>query len=302
MTTQELWRWIRRLVAVGAMTASAWSQILDQTARLQTADTQLTVKAGDNSPSLVGLNIPGGSKWVNRNSETLIQSVEIGESKAPVHWQLDRDASRTEEKSVSFVYENATPHLRLTWLWKVPAAYGPIEHQVRIENLGSQELWIPMQDSLAFDWQIDPQSRLEHLYIEKGADRPSPIGTHEVPVTEGYRWTGTSSTYGDLRQDEPREIIPWSLIESRDSAQSGWYAGIEFSGRTHVSLERKEDSLHGSLGLNPDPSPFRTRLAPGESFETPVVFLGGFRHGADGAGKQLASLGAGGPRQSQNLE
>ena len=41
------------------------------------------------------------------------------------------------------------------------------------------------------------------------------------------------------------------------------------------------------LGLNPDPGPFRTRLAPGGSFETPTVFLGAFEGGPDGAGNQL---------------
>ena len=42
----------------------------------------------------------------------------------------------------------------------------------------------------------------------------------------------------------PREIIPWSLVESKDAAQTGWYAGIEFSGRTRISITREKDSLH----------------------------------------------------------
>jgi hypothetical protein len=233
------------------------------------------------------LNVPGQPKWENSRPETLIEFVEIAGQKTPLHWQLDRNQNRSDEKNASFVYESVTPHLRLTWLWRVPVAYGPIEHQIRIENLGSEELWIPMQESLAFNWKIDPQSRLEHLYIEKGANQPSSVGTHQVSLTEGYRWTGTSSTYGDLRDNEPREIIPWSAVQRQDSAQTGWYTGIEFSGRTSISLERTKDSLRGSLGLNPDPGPFRTRLAPGESFETPVIFLGGFRDGPDGAGNVL---------------
>ena len=106
-------------------------------------------------------------------------------------------------------------------------------------------------------------------------------------LADGYKWTGTSSTYGDLRESEPREIIPWSLVERKDAAQTGWYAGIEFSGRTRISMAREKDSLQVAIGLNPDPSPFRTRLTPGEVFETPVVFLGGFRDGPDGAGNVL---------------
>jgi alpha-galactosidase len=257
------------------------------TARLQTADTDLTVEAGPELPRLVSLAVPGQPAWLNRASESLIASAEISDQANPVHWTYNREASQISAEQVAFVYDSSSPHLRLTWEWRTRAAYGPIEHQIRIENLDTRELWIPMQDSLAFNWEIDPPSTLEHLFIEKGANSPSRIGTHEVALTEGYRWTGTSSTYGDLSENEPREIIPWSLVQRSDAAQSGWYAGIEFSGRTRIALTREKDSLKGALGLNPDPGPFRTRLKPGEIFETPKIFLGGFRDGADGAGNVL---------------
>lgn len=82
---------------------------------------------------------------------------------------------------------------------------------------------------------------------------------------EGYRWTGTSSTYGNLREHQPGEIIPWTLVQRNDAAQNGWYAAIEFSGRTRIALAREKDSLKGVFGLNPNPAPFSTRLPPGEA-------------------------------------
>ena len=255
-------------------------------AQLKTSDTELVLEAGPTAPRLMSLSVPSHRKWESRASESLIASVEISEREVPVKWSFNREASQLGEQRVAFVYDSASPHLRLTWEWKVRQQYGPIEHEIRIENLDSQEIWIPMQDSLAFNWQVDLASTLGHLFVEKGANTPSPVGTHEVALAEGYQWTGTSSTYGDIDKDKPREIIPWSLVESKDSA-SGWYAGIEFSGRTRVSLKREKDSLQGTLGLDPDPRPFRTRLPPGESFETPVVFLGGFHDGPDGAGNVL---------------
>jgi alpha-galactosidase len=106
-------------------------------------------------------------------------------------------------------------------------------------------------------------------------------------MNQGYRWTGTSSTYGDLDESKPREIIPWSLVQADDHAQSGWYVGTEFSGRTRIAIVREQDSLKLSAGLNPDPVPFRTRLAPGEAFETPTVFVGAFRGSLDEAGNIL---------------
>ncbi|MGH9530207.1 MAG: glycoside hydrolase family 36 protein [Terriglobales bacterium] len=267
--------------------------VLGQTsARIETSDTILLLEAGPTSPRLVSLAVPGQPKWENAASETLIPFAEVSGKQFPLAWSFNRDASQIGDQLIAFVYDSASPRLRLTCEWRTRAGFGPIEHQIRIENLGTQEIWIPLQDSLAFNWKIDPQSSLEHLFVEKGANTPSPIGTHEVALADGYRWTGTSSTYGDLSDDQPREIIPWSLVagspnQINAATQTGWYAGIEFSGRTRISLERKKDSLQGALGLNPDPAPFRTRLAPGETFETLVVFLGGFRDGPDGAGNVL---------------
>jgi alpha-galactosidase len=256
-------------------------------AHLKTADTELSMEAGSSAPRLASLAAPGEVMWQNRASESLIASAEISGKQVPLQWSFDRDASEVGEQRVAFVYESSSPHLRLIWEWRVRQAYGPIEHLIRIENLSGEEIWIPLQDSLALNWQIDPQLPLEHFFVEKGANTPSPVGTHQIPLGEGYRWTGTSSTYGDLRSEEPREIIPWSLVQRKDAARSGWYAGIEFSGRTRISLTREKDSLQAALGLDPDPAPFRTRLEPGEVFETPPIFLGGFRDGPDGAGNVL---------------
>ena len=63
--------------------------------------------------------------------------------------------------------------------------------------------------------------------------------------------------------------------------------GIEFSGRTRITVRRNGDSLEGTAGLNPEPSPVRTLLKAGESFETPAVFIGAYRGDADDAGNTL---------------
>ncbi len=133
---------------------------------------------------------------------------------------------------IAFVYDCSTPALRLTWEWKAPASTGPVEHTIHIENLGASEIWIPMQDSFEFNWRTGPKAALRHVYVEKGAGTPSADGTHETALPVGYHWTGTSSTYAHPRKGEPREVIPWFAVESPRDSQSGWYVGIEFSGRT----------------------------------------------------------------------
>ncbi|HSB75179.1 MAG TPA: hypothetical protein VLC12_05970, partial [Terriglobales bacterium] len=254
---------------------------------LRTADTVLRFAAGANAPLLTSLQPAGQQAWTNRTGETLIDHVEADGQALPVRWQFNRAASHSSARGVAFVYDSASPRLRLTWEWKARAAQGPIEHQITIQNLGSRELWLPMQDSLRFDWRVSPQAGLRETYVEKGAGTPSTVGTHDVDVPEGYTWEGTSSTYARPEKGGPREIIPWMLVQQAAGTQSGWYAGIEFSGRTRLALSRNGDSLQGAAGLNPDPGPFRTRLRPGESFATPLVFVGAFHGGADSAGNIL---------------
>src|SRR5215469_8552796 len=250
------------------------------TARLKTSGTQLEFQAGPHAPRLRTLE-GGGETLNNMAGEDLIPHVEIAGETLPLTWNFDAANSRSSPHLVRFVYRSESPRLRLTWEWEVRSGRGPVEHQVRIENLDDQEMWLPLQSTLVFDWKVPRGEMLEQFYVEKGADSPSPVGTHRVPVPDRYRWEGTSSTYAQPRPGEAREIIPYFLVERPGGAQAGWYVGIEFSGRTHMTLVREEESLHGEIGLNPNPSPFRTRLLPGETFETPPIFIGATSGGPD---------------------
>jgi alpha-galactosidase len=254
--------------------------------RIRTANTVLVLEADVTKPRLRQLAVPGRTAWVNRAAETLPASIEMGDEKVLLDWKLVPSAGRKDKREVVFVYENASPHLRLLWKWQARAEFGPIEHQIRIENLSEKEIWLPFQDSFQFDFVIGNE-KLKHFFVEKGADTPSPVGTHDVPLKNGYKWEGRSSTYAHPADGEDREIIPWCLVQRATSAQDGWYVGIEFSGRTRLALARSSDSLRGAAGLNPNPKPFRTRLLAGESFETPTIFVGGFHGGLDGAGNVL---------------
>jgi hypothetical protein len=268
------------------VTSGVWAQ---STQRLQTAETSVVLEAGRSAPRLRQMSVPGQPPWVNRGAEALPEYAEVGGHRQAVSWKLSAPTNQNDPHSVTltFVYETTSPHLRLIWEWQARAAYGPIEHQIRIENLGEKEIWLPFQDSFTFDFAIEKLARLKHLFVEKAADTPSAAGTHDAVLTEGYAWQGFSSTYCHPQKGEAREVIPWFLVERVNAPRDGWYVGIEFSGRTRLTLARKGDSVSGAAGLNPAPGPFRTRLRGGESFETPKIFLSGFRAGADGAGNVL---------------
>lgn len=252
---------------------------------VQTRDTVVRVEALPAGPRVIDLRRTGERAWNNRTSEALIDRCFRGTEEIPLRWKLQ--LSHEGAGRVAYVYESDSPHLRLTWEWRAPADFGPVEHAIRIENLSGGEVWLPLQDSVRFDWQTARDVSLEHWFVEKGAGRPSDIGTHRERIGEGYRWVGTSSTYAHPADNEPREVIPWMLAQESAGAESGWYVGIEFSGRTRLELERRGDSVRAVAGLNPDRGPFRTRLRAGESFDTPVVFVGAARGSADAVGNVL---------------
>jgi len=254
--------------------------------KLGTRDSTLVFRAGVIGPKLVSLS-GAHDRWRNDSAEQLPASVEFDGKQVPLVWTFMPDSSKVTQKLVEFVYESSEPHLRLRWRWQARADFGPLEHTTQVENLGAREVWLPMIDSLQLNWKIDRAAPLHNLYVEKGADTPSNVGTHLDTVGEDYHWTGYSSTYARPVPGEAREIIPAEIVYSDAGNHAGWYAGIEFSGRTRIALARQGSTLSTELGLNPDPGPFRTRLDPAASFETPAVFISTFEGGPDGAGNQL---------------
>lgn len=259
----------------------------NQALALSTVDVRVELLAGQKAPMLVRLKGSDGLPWRNGLVDQLPTQVESGDKTIPIRWELQPGQGSADAHHVSIVYEATYPHLRLTWKWEARARCGPVEHSTSIENLGGEEIWLPMVDSLRLAWQVPRGQILRNFYVEKGADRPSAQGTHLETVSDGYHWTGTSSTYAHPLDGEQREIIPAELVFSTNQPAEGWYAGIEFSGRTRISLERVGGTVTTVLGLNPEPGPFRTGIAPHETFETPTVFLGAFAGGPDDAGNQV---------------
>ena len=256
------------------------------TAVVRTRQTVVHLEAATDTPRLSRLQYEGLPAWINTASEPLIATLETAGQEIPLHWTLNRPLSRVTPTSVTFVYDSASPRLRLSWEWEARSESGPVEHSIRIENLDAHEIWLPLQDSFDFHLQVSPQQSLSEMHIDKGAGKPTKIGTHLDDVPSGYLWEGKSSSYA---RDGSDEIIPWFMVEREGPSHDGWYTGIEFSGRTHLVLQRDSASLYGSVGLDPDPGPFRTRLRPNEVFQSPTVLLGGFRGGPDGLGNILRS-------------
>jgi disulfide oxidoreductase YuzD len=256
-------------------------------ATVPTTDTVLELSAGPSAPAIVSLTGHHQNPWRNRVQDSLPAFLQQGGTRLPLTWHLVPLSATINPKQVTFVYESKEPHLRLSWEWTARATFGPIEHRIEVQNLDAREFWIPVTDTLSLDWQISLAIPLRNFYVEKGAGEPTPLGTHLEKTAPGYRWTGWSTTYAHDVPGRGREIIPYEAIFLSGANQPGWYAGIEFSGRTRITLDRTSADLRSHLGLDPQPGPVLTRLPAGGTIESPTVFLGAFTGGPDGAGNQL---------------
>ncbi|HEX3843121.1 MAG TPA: alpha-galactosidase [Steroidobacteraceae bacterium] len=254
---------------------------------LTTSDIAVDLAAGTEAPQLQRLRSHGEPQWVNTLPEALPISVAHDGERIALKWHLIRRLSAARPGRVAFVYESRQPHLRLTWEWLARARFGPLEHRVIIENLSGGEYWLTPMDSLRLQWLVPARTQLLQFYVDKGGGEPTATGTHEVSAPAGYAWTGWSTTFAHPVPGRAREIIPYEAVYEPQEGGSGWYAGIEFSGRTRLTLRRAGDHLNSVLGLDPEPGPVVTRLAPRAKFATPTVFLGAFSGGSDGAGNQL---------------
>ena len=275
------------LLAATGLSVPATDAASGDAGTLATADTYVSVAAGERSPRVTAFGTPGGPVWINRIAEALPEGVVVRGAPRRLTWRFDRAGSHLAPLDIELVYTSDAPHLKARWRWRARAAYGPLEHTIVLENHSEDTVWLPLQASLRFDWATAQGLRLNRFWVEKGADTPSAAGVHLDELRAGERWQGTSSTYARPLPKQPREMIPYVLVTEPDGAQRGWFVGIEFSGRTRILLERTGDSLRGEAGLNPEPGPYRTRLPPGATFVTPAVFLGTSSGGADGAGNIL---------------
>ena len=270
-----------------AVLCGAQGAVAPPAVSVSTSNIELAFEAGGHGPHLAWIGGGAGFHAKNEAEESLPESVEVDGAAVPLVWRRAPDLDRAEKRRVVFVYESANPHLRLQWIWEARARFGPVEHRVVVENLSGREVWLPLVDSLRLELSYSPGTELQNFYVEKGADSPSKEGTHLERVSGGYHWTGKSTTYALPIAGEAREIIPAEFVFDAGPAQAGWYAGIEFSGRTRISLERSGDRVKTAVGLDPEPGPFRTRIDAGGAFETPTVFLGAFTGGVEVAGNQL---------------
>src|ERR1700733_15133676 len=115
-----------RPICVGVIaffTLTGFAALAQTSALLHTSDTDIAVEAGSETPRLVSLSAAGQPAWENRVSESLVASAQISSQLTSIHWTFNREASQISAAQVRFVYDSASPHLRLAWEWRTRADF-----------------------------------------------------------------------------------------------------------------------------------------------------------------------------------
>lgn len=252
---------------------------------VKSGDTLLTVSAEDGQLVVNSLAAADGAPgWIGApTSLPLPDHVFIDGDSHAVRWQFSsaRQSPTGGDTTLRFLADD--PTLELLSIWRARSGPGPVEHHFEIVNRSGQAIEIPLQLSLQLALTPQAGHTLENWWVEKGGNRPTDVGTHRESIGDDYRFNGRSIPYA-----EATEMIPWLSIQDA-TANAGVYFGIEFSGRVGFNVSAKGQPLKIILaaGLDPSAHDFRSRLAAGERFVTPTVFVGCYRGGVDDGANRL---------------
>jgi len=252
---------------------------------LKTGDTSLTVTANAGQLAITSLSSTGGvADWIGRPVPvSLPDHVFINHASQSVHWKFfgNKRSHTVGETTLRFI--SGEPKLELLSIWQAQSGPGPVEHHFEIVNRSGEPIDVPLLPSLVLTLNAAAEHSLENWWVEKGGGRPSDAGTHREPIGDGYRFNGRSTPYA-----ETPEMIPWVSIQDA-TGSGGVYFGIEFSGRVGIDVSAAGQPLKVTIaaGLDSSDRDFRSRLADGERFVTPIVLVGCYRGDVDDGANRL---------------
>jgi alpha-galactosidase len=255
-------------------------------------DTEVRVEAAKDLLQVASLKcVPTGLDWIAGAAENasipLIAFIEIEGRQVPVRWRFTGIEKSSTPNSHVLCFRCDEPPLELRSIWHAHSGPGPVEHVIEITNQTGKTILLPLQPTLAFSTRAGSKGGLEEWWVERGGSRPSDFGTHREPIGPSFKSSLVSTPHGGP--------IPWWSIQDRQK-RGGWYAGIEFSGFVRMALQTGKNGtepvgpLRAVFGLGKSDSEdaaYRTRLAAGETFTTPTVFVGCYAGEVDDGANRL---------------
>ncbi len=153
-----------------------------------------------------------------------------------------------------------------------------------------------MVDSLSLDLLISASDELRNFdSVEKGAGTPySAQGTHLENMAEGYLWTGTPHPPTPTRRkaEAARNYSRRNCVLTQAQHHLGWYAGIEFSGRTRIRLRTRFRQREVRPGTESRPRPVPHPARFGRQFRITHSISGHIRGWSRRRGQSAPFMGA----------
>jgi Melibiase/Glycosyl hydrolase family 36 C-terminal domain len=253
----------------------------DQSWRLSTDDTVLTVTVEQNMPVMTQLSSAKGDlKWLRGPvPEVLLPSIIRQGSSLATKWQYEGGAFDPKSGQLVLRFANSDPALELQSIWRARPGRGPIEHWLTIANNSGGVIAIGHQDSLVLGHLAIPtDDSMDAWSIKRGASNATKEGGTLV------RSVGRNSD--ETLTSDPTDgasPVPWLALQVGTSG--GMYVGWEFSGIGRIHFHSISDTtsrpvtsaaagpaqLEIEVGNVPA---FKTDVVAGEIFLVPPAFVG----------------------------
>lgn len=263
---------------------------------VSTLSTRVLVEA--NAGSVRMTSLADGKRtvnWAGRGVGTpLIGFAVVDGERRDLKWELK--SVKGDGSSAEVTYGCDSPKLVWKSTFKGGRYAGPVETWISIENRSGKALELPLQKTLCWAFKPVAGHAVKSLWVEKEAATPSVHGgVHIDPLEQGVAKVLRSDpyardTWSDTGDFNNRDAVPMASMRD-EQANVGCYCGIEFSGRVSLKIAYGDTGVATQTGIadEPEGSPeFRTRLAPGETYVLPTVFVGCYEGSFDDGANDLS--------------
>jgi alpha-galactosidase len=179
-------------------------------------------------------------------------------------WSYETQELHGDEARI--VFRDAVHHLRLTLHYRMPEGWDVVERWTTVEHTGPRDappVELLRADSAAWSLPFRDGWRLSHLHGRWAAESQ----LARTPLTPGEK------VIGSRRGHTSHQHLPWIALDAGDAVEESgevWTAALAWSGSWRIAVQLLPDGRVQTVGGAGHDDSGLVRLAPGESFTTPV--------------------------------
>jgi alpha-galactosidase len=234
---------------------------------LSTMDTRIAIEVAEDHPVIRRLECPvRRHNWAGDvMAVPLMSKVYVATEECPTRWKFFDGVLSADGTTLTLIFQNERPKMRLKSIWRTRPGRGPVEHWLALENLSGERVTISHQESLSLAG-LRSSGSAEVWWIRRGGGNASTQGgTYIEPLTPQLDLNLVSNC------DDGASPVPWLAVQA--GGGHGLYVGWEFSGLGRIAARARQSggALDVDVGLMPD---FKTDIEAGEVFQVPPAFVG----------------------------